>query len=165
MKRRSSTNRPHDPHALYLDEDVSGKAFASLLEQARILVHQYESLLPRNKKIPDARVIEVSAGAGYVLVTTDRRMESEWIEDIIRYSAKVVLLTDQDGGPIHWAAALVAGEQGWRRALLDNPAGPLVIRINKAGQITKLTGEADLRSRRDHLLTVRIVRAKKLGTK
>jgi hypothetical protein len=119
--------------------------------------------LPRNKKIPDARVIETSSGAGYVLVTTDRRMESEWIEDIILYKAKVMLLTDEQGGPIHWAAALIVGEQSWRRALLDNPAGPLVIRISKAGVITKLTGEEELRSRRDHLLTARIVRAKKFG--
>lgn len=167
MKRRSDTkkptHKPHDPHPLFLDEDISGKAFASFLTQARILVHQYEKLLPRNKKIPDARVIKEAAKAGFVLITTDRRMESDWTEDIITNKAKVMLLTDNDGGPIHWAAALIAGEATWRRALLDNLGVPLVLRINRAGTITKLIGEVELRERRDHLLTAKIVRAKKLG--
>jgi len=164
LKRRSNTNKPHDPHALYLDEDVSGKAFASLLRQARISVHEYERLLPRNSKIPDARVIEVASQAGFVLITTDKRMESDWTEEIIIHQAKVMLLTDDAGGPIHWAAALISGESSWRRVLLDNLTEPVVVRINRAGTITKLTGKDDLRQRRDRLLTSRIVRAKKLGT-
>lgn len=163
MKRRSDTNRPHDPHVLYLDEGISGKALASLLKQARMPVHQYESLLPRNKKTPDSRVIEVCSRNGYVLVTTDRRMESEWIEDIVRHKAKVVLLTDEEGGPIHWASALIVSETSWRRILLDNPIGPIVIRISKGGTTTKFTGEDELHARRAQLQTARIVRSKKHG--
>ncbi len=38
MRRRSNTKQPHDPHVLYLDEDVSGKKFAGLLVDARLTV-------------------------------------------------------------------------------------------------------------------------------
>jgi hypothetical protein len=167
LKRRSGTkkptNKPHDPHELYLDEDVSGKAFASLLGQAKIIVHQYEKLLPRNKKIPDATVIKRASKARFVLVTADKRMESVWTDDIVAFSAKVILLMDEDGGPIHWASALVAGENGWRRALLDNLVEPVVIKIGRTGTIIKLVGPEELRKRRDHIMTAKIVRAKKLG--
>lgn len=167
MKRRSGTkkptNKPHDPHELYLDEDVSGNAFASLLRQAKIIVHQYEKLLPRNKKIPDATVIHRAAQARFVIVTADKRMESVWTDDIVTHRAKVILLTDGEGGPIHWASALVAGENGWRRALLDNLTEPLVIKISPSGTITRFVGPNELRTHRDHLMTARIVRAKRLG--
>jgi predicted nuclease of predicted toxin-antitoxin system len=73
---------------LYLDEDISGKKFATLLEQAHIPTRQYETLLVRNKKIADSKVIEVASAAGFVIVTADKRMEAEWIEDIIIHKSK-----------------------------------------------------------------------------
>jgi hypothetical protein len=91
-------------------------------------------------------------------------MEAEWIDEIIAHKAQVIRLTDDEGGPIHWAAALISGETSWRRALLDNLSTPLVIRINRAGAIIKITGEVALRERRDQLMTARIVRDKKSGT-
>lgn len=75
-----------------------------------------------------------------------------------------MLLTDDRGGPIHWAAALIAGEASWRRVFLDNPFAPTVVRINRTGTMTKITTEAELRGRRQQLTTARIVRSKKLGT-
>jgi hypothetical protein len=126
-------------------------------------VHQYEKLLPRNKKIPDAIVIKATSEARFVLITGDKRMESVWTEDIVAHSAKVILLTDEHGGPIHWASALIAGEDSWRRALLDHLKDPIVIKINRKGTIIKFVGPEELRIHCDHLMTARIVRAKKLG--
>lgn len=163
MKRRSNTKPPHDPHILFLDEDTSGDTFVSLLKQARVSVQPYETLLPKNKKIPDATVIERCAKANYVLVTTDKRMESEWIEDIIQHKARVIRLTDDDGGPIHWAAALICSKSKWSRVLLDQPNTPVIIRVERSGIITRIVGEADLLKRRDQLLTASIVRGKKHG--
>lgn len=163
MKRRSNTKLPHDPHILYLDEDVSGPKFESLLIQARISVQNYETLLQRKKKIPDDHVIAVAAKANLVLVTTDKKMETEWIEDIIANQAKVILLTDDSGGPIHWASALICGEAAWVRVLLNYPRGPLTIRINRSGSVTKITGESELRKRGTDLLQAKIVRAKRSG--
>ncbi len=90
-------------------------------------------------------------------------METDWIEDIVANKAKVIRLTDEKGGPIHWASALIAGESSWRRILLDNPDGPLIIRINSAGVITKCYGEQALRQRRDQLLNSTISRRKRHG--
>lgn len=134
MKRRSNTKPPHDPHVLYLDEDTSGDRFASLLRHAKLSVQLFESLLPKNKKTPDATVIERAARSNYVLVTTDKRMESDWIEDIILNKARVILLTDDDGGPIHWASALICSESRWSRVLLDHPGVPITIRVERAGK-------------------------------
>jgi hypothetical protein len=98
LKRQLNTKKPHDPYALYLDEDVSGPSLASHLRAAGLVVHQYEKLLTKNRKIQDSRVIEVASEAGYVIVTKDTRMESDWTEDIIEHKAKVILLTDDCGG-------------------------------------------------------------------
>jgi hypothetical protein len=163
LKRRSNTKKPHDPHELFLDEGVSGKKFQSLLKQARLTVHLFESLLHKKKKVPDSRVIEVTARAGYVLITTDKRMEAVWTDDIISHKAKVILLTDQDGGPIHWASALIVGRSAWERVLLDHLKEPVTIKLNKFGSVTKIAGEEELRKRHDELLTVRITQAKKTG--
>jgi hypothetical protein len=146
-----------------LDEGVSGDAFASLLTQGRIPVQPFESLLRKNAKTPDAAVIERSAKANLVLVTTDKRMESDWTDDIILHRAKVLLLADEDGGPIHWAAALLCGQAAWTRVLLDHPRSPVTIRVDRAGHVRKVVGETDLRQRRDQLVTSRIARAKRHG--
>jgi hypothetical protein len=150
---------------LYLDEDTSGNKFVSRLREARIPVQPFESLLRKNKKTPDSSVIERAAGAGYVLVTTDKRMESDWIDDIIRCRAKIILLTDDHGGPIHWTAALVCSQARWRRVLLDHPSDPVTIRIDAAGNIVKVAGSARLLERREHLLTASIARSKRHGAK
>ena len=51
--------------------------------------------------------------ARYVIITTDKRMESVWTEDMIAHRAQVILLTDDEGGPIYcglnrWASGLGA---------------------------------------------------------
>jgi len=148
---------------LYLDEGVSGKAFASLLELGGLSVRPYESLLRKNTKTSDAKVIAAAARANFVLVTKDQRMESDWTEDVITNRAKIILLTDDNGGPIHWTAALLAGQAGWTRILLNYPTEPLTSRINRSGAVTKLAGEDALLTRRDQILTSIIVRHKRQG--
>jgi len=46
-----------------------------------------------------SEVIEAASKAGYVLITTDKRMEAVWTDDIIFHKAKIILLTDEDGVP------------------------------------------------------------------
>lgn len=163
MKRRFDTKKPHEPYELYLDEGVSGPKLVSLLGQARLIAHLFQSLLPRNKKVSDSRVIQVAAAARYVLVTTDKRMEALWIEDMIRHQAQVILLSDESSGPIHWAADLIAGQAAWQRVLLDHPGQPVTIKLARSGTVTSVAGELELRARRDRLLTARIVQYKKSG--
>ncbi len=161
MKRRSNTKAPHDPHVLYLDEDVSGKVFASYLTEANLVVRQYETLLRKKSKTPDSTVIEQASKANWVLVTTDKRMESEWTDDIIACRAKVILLTDSQGGPINWAAALICGRTAWVRTLLDHPTEPLTMKVNSGGSVIKFAGAEELIKRRDRILTSAIIRSKK----
>jgi hypothetical protein len=138
---------------------------ASRLLEANISVRQYETLLARNKKIPDASVIARASEANYVLVTKDKRMETEWIDEIIRCNAKIILLTDDEGGPIHWASALICSRTRWTRALLDNHNKPVAIRIDGSGMITKVVGQQELMDRRECLLTARMARSKRHGVK
>jgi hypothetical protein len=90
-------------------------------------------------------------------------MESVWTEEIITHKAKIIVLTDEEGGPLHWAAALICSRSTWTRVLLDHPNDPVTIRITQAGTIKKVTGAEELRKRRDQLLTTRIVQAKRSG--
>lgn len=163
MRRRSNTKKPHDPHELYLDEGISGPALASLLEKAGLAVNEFQRLLPKNKKIPDLRVIEEATEKRYVIVSRDLRMESDWTDDIIRCKAKIIVLSDEEGGPIHWASAIVCGQSAWERALLNHPNEPVIIKIDRTGKVQKIAGEQELIERRDHLLTLRITQAKRSG--
>ena len=96
-------------------------------------------------------------------MTKDERIERDWVDVIIKHRARVILLTDSQGGITELAAALICARDACERTLLDNPMGPLIIRVNKTGTISKIRGETELRSRRDKLLTTNIVRAKRLG--
>jgi hypothetical protein len=100
-----------------------------------------------------------------VIVSRDLSMESDWTEEIIRHRAKVIMLTDQEGGPMHWASAIVCGQVAWERVLLNHPNEPVIIKINRSGAVQNIAGEKELIERRDHLLTVKITQAKKSGRK
>jgi len=163
LKRRSNTKKPHDPFVLYLDEDVSGRTFASLLSRARIEVCEYDSLLKKNTKTPDSKVIEVCSAASFILVTTDKRMESDWTDDIVRHKARIILLNFDEGGPLQWASALICKQSAWERVLLDHLAGPLVVKINRSGSVTKVVGSDELVKRRERILTGQVIRNKKRG--
>jgi predicted nuclease of predicted toxin-antitoxin system len=165
LLRQSNTKKPHDPHELFLDEGISGPALAALLRKAKLSVHEFQKLLPKNKKIPDSRVIQEAAKARYVIVSRDLSMESDWTEEIIQNKAKVIMLTDQEGGPMNWASAIVCGELAWERVLLNHPNEPVIIKINRSGAVQNIAGEKELIERRDHLLTIKITQAKKSGRK
>lgn len=131
-----------------------------MLKRGGIQVRLYESLFEKNTKTQDCIVIEGVCRAGLILLTKDESIEADWIDDIIAYKAKVLVLTDGHGNTTHWASALIASESAWDRALLNNRVGPLVIRINRQG-IGKVEFESDLRRLRERLRTARIVRAKR----
>ena len=162
MRRRSNTNRPHEPYSLYLDEGISGPTLASLLRKAKMFVFQYEALLTKNRKISDGDVIKRACASGFVLVSKDTSMEwDDGLEDIISNRARVIFITDQDGGPVHWASALICSARHWERELLNNPMGPLTISVNRDGSIRKVAGEDELRKRRNRLLTGKLARGKR----
>ena len=163
MKRRSNTKQPHDPHVLFLDEGISGDELVTLLTKGKLSVRPFESLLKKNKKVPDDRVIEAVAKANYILLTKDDRMETEWVGDIIRHCAKVILLTDDAGGPMNWASAMICSYDSWSRILLDHPKEPVTIRVGRTGKISKLSGSKELTSRKKKIETSRIIRAKRSG--
>jgi hypothetical protein len=123
-------------------------------------VFVYETLFEKNRKIPDGQIIERSCQSGFILVTKDESMESEWIEDIIAHKARVILLTDGYGNVMNWAASLIASEKVWHRALLDHPFGPLVIRINREG-VQRIDYAESLSKLCQRRKTARIVRSKR----
>jgi hypothetical protein len=146
-----------------LDEGVSGKRLPSLLEEAKLPFHIFESLFPKNKRVPDPLVIEAASAARYIIVSTDKRMETVWMDDLIRHKAKVILLIDQDSGPIHWAVALIAGQSAWERALLDHPNDALIIKLSRSGKVKDIVSEEELKQRLDDIMTVKITQAKQAG--
>jgi hypothetical protein len=132
-----------------------------MLKSAGISVFRYETLLTKNQKIQDCAVIQTACESGFVLVSKDENMEREWIDDIIRLKARIVLLADPTGNITQLGAALICARKRVERILLDNLHGPLIIKITEAGHTITLKGDAELRARRDKFLTARIVRAKR----
>jgi len=127
-----------------------------------MFVFQYEALLEKNKKIPDGKVLARACESGFVLVSKDITMEwDSGLEDIISNRARVIFITDQEGGPVHWAAALICSEIHWHKILLDNPMGPLTISVDREGKVKKVTGKSELLLRRDRLLTSKMARRRR----
>jgi len=90
-------------------------------------------------------------------------MEREWIGSVISAKARMILLTDGEGGIVHLAAALICAHDVIERLLLDNPTGPLIIKVNSHGDVTKIRGDAELRKRWDQLFQASVIRAKRSG--
>ncbi len=164
MKRRSNTKKPHDPHSFYLDEGLSSPDIAKLMKDAGMSVFQYELLFARNQKIPDDVVIEKAHTSRLILTTKDEAMEREWIGTVIATKARMVLLTDGTGGITNLAAALICAHPAIERILLDTPDGPLIIKVNRSGDVTKIRGEVELQERWKHLFQAAMVRSKRHGT-
>jgi hypothetical protein len=143
-----------------LDEGISGNALASLLRKGGLRVFVYETLLEKNKKIPDGTVIERACQSGFILVAKDEALESEWIEEIITHKARVLVLTDGQGNVVHWAAALISSAKVWERALLNHLIGPLIIKINRQG-VSGIEDEGQLTKLCQRLKTAKIMRAKR----
>ena len=127
-------------------------------------VFQYELLFFRNQKIPDDAIIEKAHASRLILITKDEAMEREWIGTVITAKARMVLLTDGTGGITNLAAALICAHPAIEKILLDNPDGPMIIKVNRSGDVTKIRGEVELLERWNHLFQAAIVRAKRHGT-
>jgi len=147
-----------------LDEGLSSPDIAKLMKEAGMSVFQYELLCERNKKIPDDEVIARAHKSRLILTTKDEAMEREWIGNVIAIRARMVLLTDGSGGIANLAAALICAHPAIERLLLDNPEGPLIIKVNRSGVVTRIRGEVELQNRWNHLFQAAMVRAKKHGT-
>lgn len=161
------TKKPHnhDPFVFLLDEGLSGPRLCRLLKDAKIVVVEYDEVLIKNTRTPDDTVLSSAASMHYVLITKDKAMDKDEIESIISYNAKVVVLTDKVGGVPHFAAAIIAAMKKIERALLDNLRGPLVVRLNSDGTITKIRGADELRQRYQNHMRSRIQRGKRIEAK
>jgi hypothetical protein len=164
LKRRSNTKGQHSPHSYFLDEGLSSHDIAALMKDAGMSVFQYELLFERHKKISDDEVIARTKASGLILATKDEAMEREWIGSIIAARARMILLTDGTGGIANLAAALICAHDRIQKILLDNPEGPLIIKVNRHGDVSRIRGEAELKERYRRLFQAALVRSKKLGT-
>jgi hypothetical protein len=90
-------------------------------------------------------------------------MEKTEIDTIMACKAKIVMLTDQNSGCVHWAAALVSAQESIN-ATLHAHDGSLIIRVIKTGNLSKIRHGQELINFQTRLRTRRIIRAKKAGT-
>jgi hypothetical protein len=134
---------------------LSGPHLAELLTKSLIPVREFEFLLQKHQKTPDSEVLEKASAAGLILLTKDESMESDFIEEIVRFRARVLALQMPAGNVYRMHAAVTASSHKWERILLSNPVGPLVIRIREDGSIGLVRKEAELREILDRVLTAR----------
>lgn len=136
-----------------------------LLKKAKLSVFEYDHLLTKGQSVPDDVVLDAATKAGFVLITKDSSMEDDWIQAIIEKRARVIRVREpeeEDGANVtRVAAAIICSNQACHKILLENLNGPLVIRVNSTGEITKVLREQELRAHSNRLLTGRIVRGKR----
>jgi predicted nuclease of predicted toxin-antitoxin system len=159
LKPPSITKKPPKP-IYYLDESVSGTKLHQRLVEAGVPAVLYETLLNRNS-VSDGDVFEKATKSNFVVVAKDLAMERDELEALIRTKTRLILLLDSDGGPYIWAAALICSYDACVKIMHDNPLGPLVVRVSKAGMITKIRGEAELKERFLRQQTRKITSAKR----
>jgi len=111
----------------------------------------------------DIWIQEIAAVRQWVILTSDRALERTEIDSIISSKAKVIILTDNHSGWVRWAAALVAAQESIN-ATLHEYDGPLVMRVAKTGNVSKVRQGDDLIEFQQRLRTRRILRAKRAGT-
>lgn len=148
-----------------MDEGLSGTRLQKLLADAGITAIEYETLLTKNQRTPDDSVLAMASRLNYVVITRDKAMDRDELESIVAHKAKIVILTDKTGGVPHFAAALIVANEKIKRALLDTPVGPLVIRLNHDGTISKIRGAEELISRAKKFVSGRIARGKRIEAK
>lgn len=96
---------------LFLDYDQGTKVIPEILGKAKIEFRRLSDLYAKNT--PDYRWIPECARQGWVIVSSDKGIETdpENREAVIASKAKIVLLDENNSKAATWAAALIVSRQ------------------------------------------------------
>jgi len=104
----------------------------ALLKEAKLNIRWHEAEGFSAKETKDAPWIRAVADKGYVIITSDKRIETDPVNRlaVIESKAKVFLLDEGSQRPIHWAAAIIVSKDRIYETVRDNP-GPFFMSITR----------------------------------
>ena len=81
-------------------------------------------------ELNDVAWIRAVASKGYIIITSDKSIETDPIERlaVIESKAKVFILDEQNARSVHWAAAIIVSKDRIYEAVRDNP-GPFFMSV------------------------------------
>jgi hypothetical protein len=115
---------------IFLDRDQGSKRMPMLLREAGINVRWHAGEGFASQEINDDAWIRIVAGKGYIIVTSDKGIETDPINRlaVIESKAKVFILDEKNARAIHWAAAIIVSKDRIYEAVRDN-AGPFFMNV------------------------------------
>jgi len=102
----------------------------AILKEAGINVRWHAAEGFPSKEIDDTTWIRAVANKGYIIVTSDKAVETDPINRlaVIESKAKVFILDENNQRPVHWAAAIIVSKERIYEAVRENE-GPFFMNV------------------------------------
>ena len=115
---------------IFLDRNQGSKRMPSLLKEAGINVRWHAAEGFPTRETDDTAWIRAVAEKGYIIVTSDKAIETDPINKlaVIETKAKVFILDEGNSRAVHWAAAIIVSKDRIYEAVRDN-AGPFFMNV------------------------------------
>lgn len=117
---------------IFLDRNQGNKRMPTILREAGITVRCHSEEGFPSKETDDEVWIRAVASKGYIIVTSDKKIERNPIERlaVIESKAKVFILDEKNSRSVHWAAAVIVSKDRIYEAVRDN-AGPFFMSVTR----------------------------------
>ena len=117
---------------IFLDRNQGSKRMPTLLSEAGITVRWHAGEGFPSTETDDDSWIRTVAAKGYIIVTSDKGIETDPINRlaVIESKARVFILDENNSRAIHWAAAIIVSRERIYEAVRDNE-GPFYMNIVK----------------------------------
>jgi hypothetical protein len=115
---------------LFLDRNQGNKRMPMILKEAGLNVRWHSAEGFPTTELNDVAWIRTVASKGYIIITSDKKIETDPIERlaVIESKAKVFILDEQNSRAVHWAAAVIVSKDRIYEAVRDN-AGPFFMSV------------------------------------
>lgn len=159
-KQLSNTSKQPDylEPPIFLDRNIDSPDICGILVKAGMRVHRHNDHFSPEED-DDVWIASV-ANNNWAILTADKSIERHHIDTVVQSRAKLIFLIGKRSGAIQWSASMVVS-QGKIFEILRSNDGPLVIRLGKSGEITKVRHLQEIVERQKKVETGRIIREKR----
>lgn len=108
----------------------------AILKEAGMNVRSHSELGFPATEINDVPWIRAAADKGYVIVTSDKKIETDPIERlaVIESKAKVFILDENNARAVHWASAIIVSRERIYEIVREND-GPFFMNVVRKGSL------------------------------
>jgi hypothetical protein len=145
---------------LFVDRNIDSDEMCGILTKAGMLLERHKHHFDK-EEVDDVWITTVG-NKNWAILTADKNIENNHLHSVIRSKSKLVILIGKRSGAIQWASSVVVSMERIFRYLQEND-GPLILRVAKSGEITKVRKSEEILSRFRRSETAKVVREKRHG--